>query len=60
MRVAVNSHALPVYMKNRIASLLCIFETIILQWWSSIIFDVFVGRSVCLSVFGSTITLGHL
>ena len=29
MRVAVNSHALPIYMKNRIASLLCIFETII-------------------------------
>ena len=31
MRVAVNSHALPVYKKNRIASLLCIFETTILQ-----------------------------
>ena len=29
MRVAVNSHALPVYKKNRIASLLCIFETTI-------------------------------
>ena len=29
MRVAVNSHALPIYKKNRIASLLCIFETII-------------------------------
>ena len=29
MRVAVNSHALPVFKKNRIASLLCIFETII-------------------------------
>ena len=27
MRMAVNSHALPVYKKNRIASLLCIFET---------------------------------
>ena len=27
MRVAVNSHALPVYKKSRIASLLCIFET---------------------------------
>ena len=27
MRVAVNSHALPVYKKNRIASLLCIFGT---------------------------------
>ena len=27
MRVAVNSHALPVYKKNRIAALLCIFET---------------------------------
>ena len=27
MRVAVNSHALPIYKKNRIASLLCIFET---------------------------------
>ena len=29
MRAAVNSHALPIYKKNRIASLLCIFETII-------------------------------
>ena len=29
MRLAVKSHALPVYKKNRIASLLCIFETII-------------------------------
>ena len=27
MRVAVNSHALPVRKKNRITSLLCIFET---------------------------------
>ena len=31
MRVAVNSHALPIHKKNRIASLLCIFETIIIQ-----------------------------
>ena len=30
MCVAVNSHALPVYKKNRIASLLCIFETTII------------------------------
>ena len=30
MRLAVNSHALPVYKKNRIASLLCIFETAII------------------------------
>ena len=29
LHVAVNSHTLPVYKKNRIASLLCIFETII-------------------------------
>ena len=29
MRVAVNSHALLVHKKNRIASLLCIFETTI-------------------------------
>ena len=28
-QVAVNSHALPIYKKNRIASLLCIFETTI-------------------------------
>ena len=41
MRVAVNSHALPIYKKNRIASLLCIFETTIhlsnfvnrWRWW---------------------------
>ena len=32
MRVAVNSHALPIYKKNRIASLLCIFETTIADW----------------------------
>ena len=32
MRVAVNSHALPIiYKKNIIASLLCIFETTILS-----------------------------
>ena len=29
MRVAVKSHALPIYKKNRIALLLCIFETTI-------------------------------
>ena len=29
MRMAVNSHALPSYKKNRIASLKCIFEAII-------------------------------
>ena len=29
MRVAVKNHALPVYQKNRIASLLCIFESTI-------------------------------
>ena len=31
MRVAVNSHALPVHKKNRITSLVFIFETIIHQ-----------------------------
>ena len=31
MRVAVKNHALPVYKKNRIASLLCIFESTIQQ-----------------------------
>ena len=29
MHIAVKSHVLPVYKKNRIASLLCIFKTII-------------------------------
>ena len=29
MRVTVKSHALPVYKKNRIVSLLCIFESIV-------------------------------
>ena len=29
MRVTVKSHALPVYKKNRIVSLLCIFESTI-------------------------------
>ena len=32
MRMAVNSHALPVYNKHRIASLLCIFETTIVYF----------------------------
>ena len=32
MRLAVKSHALPVYKKNRIASLLCIFESILHQF----------------------------
>ena len=36
MRVAVNSHALPVYKKNRIASLLCIFETTITYFFFEI------------------------
>ena len=31
MRVAVNSHALPIYKKDRIALLLCIFETTIMS-----------------------------
>ena len=31
MRVAVENHALPVYKKNRIASLLCIFESTIVR-----------------------------
>ena len=36
MRVAVNIHALPIYKKNRIASLLCIFETIIVHYEISV------------------------
>ena len=31
MRVAVNCHALPIYKQNRIASLLCIFETTLMS-----------------------------
>ena len=31
MRIAVKNHALPVYKKNRIASLLCIFENTIMK-----------------------------
>ena len=31
MRLAVKSHALPVYKKNRIASLLCIFKSTIVH-----------------------------
>ena len=31
MREAVNNHALPIYKKNRIASLLCIFESTIIS-----------------------------
>ena len=32
MRVAVNNHTLPFYKKNRVASLLCIFETTIVVY----------------------------
>ena len=31
MRVTVKNHALPIFRKNRIASLLCIFESIIVH-----------------------------
>ena len=37
VRVAVNSHALPVHKKNRITSLLCIFETIICIFETTIV-----------------------
>ena len=37
MRVAVKRHALPVYKKNRIASLLCIFESTILLFQRCIV-----------------------
>ena len=36
MRVAVNSHALPIYKKNRIASLLCIFETTVIVFTDNV------------------------
>ena len=46
MHVAVNSHALPVYKKNRIASLLCIFETTILEsYLLSLFFFFFFNRA---------------
>ena len=32
MRVAVNNHALPVYKKCRLVSLLCIFKTTIIEF----------------------------
>ena len=35
MRVAVNNHALPVYKKTRITSLLCIFESTIRMYFQS-------------------------
>ena len=37
MRVAVKNHALPVFKKNRLALLLCIFETIICRLESYIV-----------------------
>ena len=40
MRVAVKSHTLPVYKKNRIASLLCIFKTTIKLILSQIRYNV--------------------
>ena len=39
MRVAVKSHALPVYKKNRITSLLCIFETTVLAQDDTVTFE---------------------
>ena len=44
-RVAVKSHALPFYKKNRISSLLCIFETIIVYSLNSGIFSISVRRT---------------
>ena len=41
MRVAVKNHALPVYKKNRIASLLCIFESTILCFQRCIVMRLF-------------------
>ena len=49
MRVAVNRHALPVYKKNRITSLLCIVETTVVFWLNTLI--VFLVKHVD-SVFG--------
>ena len=46
MRVAMNSHALPVYKNNRIASLLCIFETII-RVRTKQIFFLFLNQNIC-------------
>ena len=46
VRVAVNSHALPVHKKNRITSLLCIFETIILEIFDVILLFIFVRISM--------------
>ena len=38
MRVVVKNHALPVYKKNRIASLLCIFESTIYHVSSNVFY----------------------
>ena len=40
MRLAVKSQVLPVYKKNRIASLLCIFETTIYGLFVMIVYQV--------------------
>ena len=49
MREAVNNHALPIYKKNRIASLLCIFESTIYEtiYWTLKYLPV---RTLCMPV----------
>ena len=42
MRVVVKNHALPVYKKNRLASLLCIFESTIYIFLCGIVCNRFV------------------
>ena len=39
MRVAVNNHSLPIYKKNRIASLLCIFKSTIKTCVFSLVYN---------------------
>ena len=47
MRVAVNSHDLLVYKKNRIASLLCIFETTIYALNTGIYYTLYAFMNHC-------------
>ena len=61
MRVAVNSHALPVYMKNRISSLLCIFAVDIFSKHSiSFILQKIFGPVHDVMVFIACLSLTHL
>ena len=61
MRVAVKNHALPVFKKNRIALLLCIFETIIFAMFTNFVcFVALHPKSTAMVMVGQSVHLTTL